>query len=171
MIDRAHDLPITRQAEALNISRGSVYYLPPPVSEADLAIMRRLDRLHLEFPFAGSRMLRGLLVAERCKIGRRHVKTLMRLEDGDVALDSRRTVTKRWRDNSALLSVFQNGQLIGAGSPSQAASSRLAVVLRADRHPVAAVLVKLTGYNRRPAKAQLNGRTAVRLKKIVVALG
>ena len=64
MIDRAHDLPITKQAEALNISRGSVYYLPRPVSEADLAIMRRLDRLHLEFPFAGSRMLRGLLVAE-----------------------------------------------------------------------------------------------------------
>ena len=46
MIDRAHDLPITRQAEALNISRSSVYYLPRPVSEADLAIMRRLDRLH-----------------------------------------------------------------------------------------------------------------------------
>ena len=78
MIDRAHDLPIAKQAEALNISRGSVYYLPRPMPEADLAIMRRLDRLHLEFPFAGSRMLRGLLVAEGCKIGRRHVKTLMR---------------------------------------------------------------------------------------------
>src|ERR1700734_4009255 len=78
MIDRAHDLPITRQAEALNISRSSVYYLPRPVSEADLAIMRRLDRLHLESPFAGSRMLRGLLVAEGGKIGRRHVKTLMK---------------------------------------------------------------------------------------------
>jgi putative transposase len=78
MIDRQHDLPITKQAKALNISRGSVYYLPRPVSEADLAIMRRLDRLHLECPFAGSRMLRGLLVAEGCKIGRRHVKTLMR---------------------------------------------------------------------------------------------
>ena len=78
MIDRTHDLPISKQAEALNISRGSVYYLPRPVSEADLAIMRRLDRLHLEFPFAGSRMLRGLLAFEGCKIGRRHVKTLMR---------------------------------------------------------------------------------------------
>ena len=54
MIDRAHDLPIAKQAEALNISRGSVYYLPRPMPEADLAIMRRLDRLHLEFPFAGS---------------------------------------------------------------------------------------------------------------------
>ncbi|WP_409190462.1 IS3 family transposase [Bradyrhizobium sp. RDM4] len=78
MIDREHDLSITRQAEVLQISRGSVYYLPRPVPDADLAIMRRLDRLHLEFPFAGSRMLRGLLAAEGCKIGRRHVKTLMR---------------------------------------------------------------------------------------------
>jgi hypothetical protein len=66
------------EAEVLKISRGSVYYLPRPVPSADLAIMRRLDRLHLEFPFAGSRMLRGLLAAEGCKIGRRHVKTLMR---------------------------------------------------------------------------------------------
>jgi putative transposase len=78
MIDRAHDLPIAKQADALSISRGSVYYLPRPVSETDLAIMRRLDELHLECPFAGSRMLRGLLAAEGCKIGRRHVKTLMR---------------------------------------------------------------------------------------------
>jgi putative transposase len=78
MIDRGHDLTITRQAEALNISRGSVYYLPRPVSDTDLAIMHRLDRLHLEFPFAGSRMLRGLLGFEGCKIGRRHVKTLMK---------------------------------------------------------------------------------------------
>src|SRR6202008_2686850 len=78
MIDREHDLSITKQAEVLKISRGSVYYLPRPVSSADLAIMRQLDRLHLEFPFAGSRMLRGLLAAEGCKIGRRHVKTLMR---------------------------------------------------------------------------------------------
>src|SRR5712675_986649 len=78
MIDREHDLPITRQAEALNISRGSVYYLPRPVSTSDLALMRRLDRLHLEYPFAGARMLKGLLAAEGSKIGRRHVKTLMR---------------------------------------------------------------------------------------------
>lgn len=78
MIDREHDLPITKQAEALNISRGSVYYLPRPVLSADLAIMQRLYQLHPEFPFAGSRMLRGLLAAEGSKIGRRHVKTLMR---------------------------------------------------------------------------------------------
>jgi putative transposase len=93
MIDRAHDLPITRQAEALNISRGSVYYLPRPVSSDDLAIMRRLDRLHLEFPFAGSRMLRDLLAAEGYKIGRRHVKTLMR-RMGIEALYRRPRTTK-----------------------------------------------------------------------------
>jgi putative transposase len=57
MIDREHDLPITKQAEVLKLSRSIVYYLPRPVSPADLAIMRRLDRLHLEFPFASSRML------------------------------------------------------------------------------------------------------------------
>src|SRR5450432_1956569 len=93
MIDREHDLSITKQAEVLKISRGSVYYLPRPVSSADLAIMRRLDQLHLEFPFAGSRMLRGLLAAEGCKIGRRHVKTLMR-RMGIEALYRRPRTTK-----------------------------------------------------------------------------
>jgi len=93
MIDRDHDLSITGQAEVLKISRSSVYYLPRPVSPDDLATMRRLDRLHLEFPFAGSRMLRGLLAAEGCKIGRRHVKTLMR-RMGIEALYRRPRTTK-----------------------------------------------------------------------------
>jgi len=93
MIDREHDLPITKQAEVLRISRGSVYYLPRPVADAELAIMRRLDRLHLEFPFAGSRMLQGLLVAEGSKIGRRHVKTLMQ-RMGIEALYRRPRTTK-----------------------------------------------------------------------------
>ena len=93
MIDRDHDLAITKQAEALNISRGSVYYLPRPVSAANLALMRRIDELHLEFPFAGSRMLRGLLAAEGCKTGRRHVKTLMK-RMGIEALYRRPRTTK-----------------------------------------------------------------------------
>src|SRR6201995_5044498 len=93
MIDREHDLSITKQAAALNISRGSVYYLPRPVSASDLEVMRRLDRLHLEFPFAGSRMLQGLLAAEGCKIGRRHVRTLMR-RMGIEALYRRPPTTK-----------------------------------------------------------------------------
>jgi putative transposase len=78
MIDRSHALPIAKQAKALNISRGSVYYLPRPASAADLAIMRRMDELHLDFPFAGSRMLRDLLNADGVEIGRRHVATLMK---------------------------------------------------------------------------------------------
>src|SRR5258707_7012269 len=93
MIDRKHDLSITKQADVLKISRGSVYYLPRPASSADLAIMRHLDRLHLEFPFAGSRMLRGLLASQGCKIGRRHVKTLMR-RMGIEALYRRPRTTK-----------------------------------------------------------------------------
>jgi putative transposase len=93
MIDRAHDLPISRQAAAVNISRGSVYYLPRPVSSADLALMRRIDELHLESPFAGSRMLQGLLTAEGSKVGRRHVKTLMQ-KMGIEALYRRPRTTK-----------------------------------------------------------------------------
>ena len=93
MIEPAHDLAISKQAKALNISRGSVYYLPRPMPEAELALMRRLDRLHLEFPFAGSRMLRGLLAAEGCKVGRGHVKTLMK-RMGIEALYRRPRTTK-----------------------------------------------------------------------------
>jgi len=78
MIDRSHGLPVARQARELGISRARVYYLPKPVSAADLAIMRRIDELHLEFPFAGSRMLRDLLRQEGIQIGRCHVATLMK---------------------------------------------------------------------------------------------
>jgi len=78
MIDRTHGLPVKRQAELVGISRGTVYYRPEPVSPADLALMRRIDELHLEFPFAGSRMLRDLLKREGTEVGRRHVATLMR---------------------------------------------------------------------------------------------
>ncbi len=78
MIDRDHKLPLARQAQQLDISRGSIYYLTRPVSSADLAIMRRIDELHLLYPFAGSRMLRDLLRQEGVNIGRRHVATLMK---------------------------------------------------------------------------------------------
>ena len=78
MIDRSHDLPVARQALALGISRGSVYYLPRPVAASDLVVMRRIDELHLNFPFAGSRMLRDLLRGEGVAIGRELVATMMR---------------------------------------------------------------------------------------------
>ena len=62
----------------MNISRGSVYYLPRPVSAADLVLMRVIDELHLEHRFAGSRMLRDMLQARGFELGRKHVDTLMR---------------------------------------------------------------------------------------------
>jgi putative transposase len=78
MIDRRHALPVKRQAELVGISRGTVYYHPEPIGDADLRLMRRIDELHLELPFAGSRMLRDLLNGEGFEVGRRHVATLMR---------------------------------------------------------------------------------------------
>ena len=78
MIDRSHDLPIRRQAELVNISRGSAYYTVKPVSDDDLKLMRRIDELHLELPFAGARMLRDLLRGEGVVVGRKHMTTLMR---------------------------------------------------------------------------------------------
>lgn len=78
MIDRDHGLSIRRQAKMLGISRGSVYYPPRPTPDADLALMRRIDELHLEYPFAGSRMLKDLLRAEGHAVGRLHVSTLMK---------------------------------------------------------------------------------------------
>ena len=78
MIDRNHDLPLVRQAELLRLSRSSLYYEPQPVPTAELAIMRRIDELHLDYPFAGSRMLRDLLRGEGIAIGRELVVTMMR---------------------------------------------------------------------------------------------
>jgi putative transposase len=93
MIDRTHCLSVGRQARALGISRGSVYYLPRPMSDADLALMRRIDELHLDFPFAGGRMLQGLLKAEGHEVGRLHVATLMK-KMGIEALYRRPKTTK-----------------------------------------------------------------------------
>ena len=77
MIDRNHELPIKRQAELLEVSRAAVYYLPRPVSKADLELMRRIDALHLEHPFMGARMLRDSLRRGGFAVGRKHVRTLM----------------------------------------------------------------------------------------------
>ena len=78
MIDRTHPLPITRQAKVLGMARSTVYALPRPVSERDLQLMKRIDRLHLEMRFAGARMLRDLLALEGIAVGRKHVATLMK---------------------------------------------------------------------------------------------
>jgi putative transposase len=76
MIDPEHGLPIQKQAEVLEISRSTVYYEPRPISDEDLWLMRRIDELHLNYPFAGSRMLRGLLWQQNLEVGRRHIKTI-----------------------------------------------------------------------------------------------
>ena len=94
MIDRDHALTVTRQAKLLAISRGSVYYLPRAVSDADLALMRRLDELHLEHPFMGARMLRDQLQRQGVHVGRRHVTTLM-LRMGVAALAPQPGTSKR----------------------------------------------------------------------------
>jgi putative transposase len=77
MIDATLELPVSRQAVLVGISRSNVYYLPRPISDVDLALMRRIDQLHLDFPFAGARMLRDLLGLEGHIVGRVHVGTLM----------------------------------------------------------------------------------------------
>jgi putative transposase len=94
MIERDHALTVTRQAKLLAISRGSVYYLPRGVSDADLALMRRLDELHLEHPFMGARMLRDQLQRQGIHVGRRHVTTLM-LRMGIAALAPQPGTSKR----------------------------------------------------------------------------
>lgn len=78
MIDRSHKLSVARQAKLLGFSRGGVYYRHRPVSDDDLALMQRIDELHLDYPFAGSRMLQGLLRGEGREAGRLHVATLMK---------------------------------------------------------------------------------------------
>jgi putative transposase len=93
MIDQSHDVPVSGQAAVLGISRGSVYYLLRAKRDADLTLMRRIDELHLKFPFAGSRMLQGLLLLEGCCAGQLHVATLMR-KMGSEALCHRPNTSK-----------------------------------------------------------------------------
>ena len=94
MIDQDHELSLTRQAELLELSRASLYYRPVPVSAADLALMRRIDELHLELPFAGSRLLRDLLRGEGHVIGRKRVRRLMR-HMGIAAIYRRQNTSRR----------------------------------------------------------------------------
>ena len=78
MIDRTHELPIVRQCQILELSRSTAYYRPPPISPEDLALMRRIDALHMDWPFAGARMLSRILQREGQPVGRRHASTLMK---------------------------------------------------------------------------------------------
>jgi putative transposase len=107
MIDPKHELPIARQAELLEISRAAVYYVPRPISGADLALMRRIDALHLEYPFAGSRLLRKLLRAEGHAVGRKHVATLMR-RMGIEALYRKKNTSKRHPEHEVYPYLLRN---------------------------------------------------------------
>jgi putative transposase len=91
MIDRTQDLPVTRQCQILKLARSTAYYTPQPTSDSDLQLMRRIDELHLEFPFAGSQMLRDMLRREGQQIGRKHVRTVMK------KMGSRRSTASRTR--------------------------------------------------------------------------
>lgn len=98
MIDRTHTLAVTRQAALLGLSRAAVYYTPRAVPSSDLALMRQIDALHLELPFAGSRMLRDLLRGKGFVTGRDHVRTLMRAM-GITAVYRRPKTSQRHRDH------------------------------------------------------------------------
>jgi putative transposase len=78
MITPQHPLPVTRQCQLLVLPRSTVYYTSQPVPATTLALMRGIDELHLEYPFAGSRLLRDLLRLQGVRVGRKHVATLMR---------------------------------------------------------------------------------------------
>ena len=107
MINPEHKLSLTKQAAALGISRGSVYYLPKPPSERGQALMNRIDRLHLESPFAGARMLRDLLNGEGFKVGRKQVATLMR-KMGIEALYRKPRTTKRHPEHRVYPYLLRN---------------------------------------------------------------
>jgi putative transposase len=82
---------IRRQCELLDVCRSSLYYQPKPVSAADLALMRRIDELHLAHPFLGARKLARMLERYGIEVGRRHVGTLMRLMGIEAIYRKKRT--------------------------------------------------------------------------------
>ena len=94
MIDKEGKLPVSSQAKLLLLSRSSVYYRKREVSESNLVLMHRIDRLHLEYPFAGSRMLRSMMKQEGLDMGRRHIRSLMK-KMGIEALYCKKNISKR----------------------------------------------------------------------------
>jgi putative transposase len=107
MIDPKHEVSIKRQSELLGISRAAVYYVPRPVSEADLRLQRRIDELHLEYPWAGARTLRDLLRPEGFKAGRKHIGTLM-ARMGIEALVRRKSTSKRHPEHEIYPYLLRN---------------------------------------------------------------
>jgi putative transposase len=116
MIDQKHRLPVVQQCQILELARSSVYYVSQPVSAADLVLMRQIDELHLQYPFAGSRMLRDILQMSGVAIGRKHVATLMR-RMGIEALYQRPRTTKPHPGHKVFPYLLRNRQIT---APNQA---------------------------------------------------
>ncbi len=110
MIDRSHPLSISKQAKLISISRGSVYYQPNPIDKEDLRLMRKIDELHLEFPFMGSRMLRDQLNMQGEDVGRKRVRSLMK-RMGIEAL-YRKPKTSKKHPNHAIFPYLLRGRKI-----------------------------------------------------------
>ena len=110
MIDRTHDLPVARQCQILSLSRSTAYYRPQEVSEADLVLMRRIDELHLEHPFAGTRMLRDMLRRDGHSTGRKHVGTLMK-EMGIETLYQKPNTSRRHPEHAIYPYLLRNREI------------------------------------------------------------
>ena len=120
MIHRNDKLPITQQARLLSMSRSSLYYKSRSPSPGTLAVIHRIDRLHMEHPFAGSRMLPMMLHRAGHQVGRRHVATLMR-RMGIEALYRKPRTTARHRGHKVYPYLLRNrwNPLIEPGSVVQ----------------------------------------------------
>jgi len=143
MIDRNHALPVSHQAKILGLSRGCLYYQPVPLSERDLALMHRLDKLHLAHPFAGSRMLRDLLQLEGSSVGRKHVRTLMK-RMGIEALYRQPRTTQRHRGHAVYPYLLRN---LSITRPNQVWASDVSYLPMA--HGFVYLTVMLDWYSRR----------------------
>ncbi len=111
MIKRDHNLPVKRQAQLLDISRSSVYYRSRPVRPDTLALMRRIDELHLALPFAGSRMLRDFLRLEGTRAGQHRIRRLMRIM-GIEALHRPKNTSVRHRQHPVYPYLYGRQRLL-----------------------------------------------------------
>jgi len=143
MIDRNHKLPVSHQAKVLGLSRGCLYYQPVPLSESELSLMHRLDKLHLAHPFAGSRMLRDLLRLEGSRVGRKHVRTLMK-RMGIEALYRQPRTTQVHRGHAVYPYLLRN---LSITRPNQVWASDVSYLPMA--HGFVYLTVMLDWYSRR----------------------
>ena len=143
MIDRNSKLSITRQCKLLQLPRSTAYYMPLEVCESDLRLMRLIDELHLQYPFAGSRMMRGLLEKDEHKVGRRHVRTLMR-RMGIDALYRKPNTSRRRNGNQIFPYLLRNLPIVRANQVWAADITYIPM-----RRGFAYLIVVLDWYSRR----------------------